>query len=338
MNNPPSSILSSVEGKLGEEVTIKPYDVAYGMASYCLLTGTSGRKFTAMFCEEPIRIVVEEKDANIYLKDRFLVEEENIRTLSEGGIAVPAILHAGNDFIIWPYLGENLPLDGSVMSGSSRLDEAVLRIIEYLAAIHSLPVNTIPYRASCSRDNLEFIKNYSFLKIIGNSDNALAKNIKNAKNYGRLCELIGNLSGINVGDSIIKGETYNPGTIFLDGNKIHLTDYKFAGIGNPFLDIVYPVSWGLSSGADEAVSKKQERVRHYLSARKINDEQGVFLKFDYFTILESLNMTDALLGISNEKAKILFKMARRNIENLISGNPDLNEVREILLSLVPELH
>jgi hypothetical protein len=327
-----------MEEKLGEEVTIKAYDVTYGMASYCLLTGTSGRKFTAMFCEEPIQIVVEEKNANIYLKDRFLVEEKNIRTLSEVGIAVPAILQAGNDFIIWPYLGENLQLDESIMTGSSRLDEIVLRIIEYLAAIHCLAVNTIPHRTSCSRDNLEFIKNYSFLKIIGNSDNALAKNIKNAKNYGRLCKLIGNLPGINVGDSITKGETHNPETIFLDGDKIHLTDYKFAGTGNPFLDIVYPVSWGLPSSADEAVSKKQERVRHYLSARKINDEQGMFLKFDYFTILESLNMMDILLGMSNEKAKILFKMAHRNLENLISDNPDLNEVREVLLSLIPELH
>jgi hypothetical protein len=335
MNNPPGSVLSYVEDKLGEEVTVKSYDVAYGMANYCLLTGTSGRKFAAMFCEEPGQIFIEEKDGNVYAKARFLIEAENIRALSKNGIAVPAILHAGNNFIIWPYLGENLSLDDSVVSESSWLDEAVLRIIDHLAAINCLPVNTIPHRVRCSRDNLEFPKNYSFLRIIGSSDNALARNMRNARNYGRLCELMDYLSGISVEDGIIKGETYNPETIFLDGNKIHFTDYKFTGTGNPFLDIVCPVSWGLPCDADKAVSKKQERVRRYLIAIKIDDEQNAFFKFDYFTVLESLNMMDVLSGINSEKAKILFKMARRNLENLISGNAELNEARDILLRLIP---
>ncbi len=337
MSEMPSSILRAVEEKLGEEVTIKPYEVAYGMASYCRLTGTSGKKFTVMFSEKSVRIVIEEKDGNIYEKNHFLVEEENIRTLSRSGIDVPAILHAGDNFIIWPYLGENLPLDDSFMSGSRRLDEAVLRIMERLAAIHCLPINTIPHRAMCNRSNLEFSKNYSFAGIIGDSGCALAKNIKNSKNYGRLCELIGNLSGITAGESVTKREAYNPETIFLDGDKIHLTDYKFTGIGNLFFDILYPVSWGLPADADEAVSKKQERVRRYLSARKMDDEQGMFLKFDYFTILESLNMAD-VLNLSSEKAKILFKTARKSMEHLISGDTNLDEARKILLSLIPELH
>ena len=220
------------------------------------------------------------------------------------------------------------------MSGSSRLDETVLRIINHLAAIHCLAVNTIPHRAKCSRDNLEFSKNYSFLRIIGNSENALAKNIRNAGNYGRLCELMGDLAGISVEDGITKGETYNPETIFLDGDKIYLTDYKFAGAGNPFLDIVNPVSWGLPCDADEAVSKKQERVKRYLSARKIDDEQDVFLKFDYFSVLEAINMMDVLSGINHKKANILFKTAHRNIEHLISDNPELNEAKDILLGLI----
>jgi hypothetical protein len=221
------------------------------------------------------------------------------------------------------------------MSASTRLDEIVLRIMEYLAAIHNLTLNTIPYESCCTRYNLEF--NYTLLNIIEKSENDIARNIKKAGSYGRLRELIENLSDPDVEDSITKGLTYNPEIIFLDGDKIHHTDYTFTGLGNPFLDIVCPVSWGLPLGADEAVSKKQKRVRRYLSARNINDEQDMLLKLDYFTVLESFNMTDVMFGTSNEKTKILYKMARRNMENLISGNPDLNEIRDILLSSIPEL-
>ncbi|MGB8226980.1 MAG: hypothetical protein WCE45_09005 [Sedimentisphaerales bacterium] len=337
MNNPDSHIFSSIEDKLAEKVTVKLYDVAYGMADYCLLTGEkSGRKFTAMFSEKPMQIFLQEnKTENYTQKERFLVEKENIRTLSERQIPVPAILFAGDNFIIMPYLGENLAMDNSLIAASSRLDEAVSGIIDCLAVIHSLPINTIPYRASCSRGNLEFAKNYSFLNIIENSDYAIAKNIRNAENYGRLCELIGKFTPISVGDVIIKGETYNPETVFCDGSKLHLTDYKFTGIGNPFFDIAHPVSWGLPSDLDEAVSKKQQRVRRYLSARKINDQQDVFFKLDYFTILQSINMMDVILDRNDKKTKILFKMAHRNLESLISGNPDLNEARIILLSLIP---
>jgi hypothetical protein len=335
MNNPPGLILRSMEEKLREKVTVKPYDVTQGITRYCLLTGTSGRKFTAMFREKPRQMVLKEKDGNIYSKDLFLIEEENIRKLSRQGIAVPEILHTGKNFIIWPYLGENMPLDESIMSPSSRLDEIVLQIMEFLAAIHNLALNTIPYESCCTRYNLEF--NFTFLNIIETSENDIARNIKNAASYGALRELIENLPDPDLEDSITKGLTYDPEIIFLDGHKMHHTDYTFTGRGDPFEDIVYPVSWGLPRSADEAVSKKQERVRHYISARKINDEQDFFLKFDYFTVLKSFNMTDVMFGTSNEKTKILYMMARRNMENLISGNPDLNEIREILLSSIPEL-
>lgn len=337
MNNPDSTTLHFIEDKIGETVTIKSYGVTYGMANYCLLTGkTSGRKFTVMFYQEPLQIVLQKNGAEDYTtKERFSIEKENIKTLSEKQIPLPPILFAGDNFIIWPYLGENLLLNNSLMSASNRLDEIVSGIIDCLAAIHNLPSITIPHRARCNKDNLEFTKNYSFCNIIGNSNNTLAMNIRNSKDYNCICKLINGLSGVNVAESIVKGETYNPETVFCDGSKIHLTDYKFTGIGNPFLDIVYPVSWGLPLDQGEAVLKKQERVRRYLSARRIKDEQDAFFKFDYFTILASLNMMDVLLGtnknMEHEKAKILFKTAHGNMKHLISDNPNLNEIKDIVL-------
>jgi hypothetical protein len=336
MDKPDSRILTSIEDALREKVTVKSCDVTYGLANYCHLTTATDKKFTAMFSEEPTLIVIEEKDNTIYSKDRFLVEKENTQKLSKAGIAVPAILYAGDNFIIWPCLGGNMPMDDSLLSQSNRLDIAVSGIIDCLAAIHCLPVDIIPHRAKCSRDNLEFSKNYSFLRIIASSDNTIATNIRNSGSYGRLCELIGNLSGISIEDSIIKGETYNPETVFCDGNRIHLTDYKFAGIGNPFFEIVSPVSWGLPHNTNEAVSKKQQRLRRYLRARKIKDELAAFFRFDCCTILESLNMLDVLSGVNDKKAKILCKMARRNMETLITGNTNLNEAREVLLSIIPQ--
>jgi hypothetical protein len=337
MNKPDSQVLTSIEDKLGEKVTVESCDVTYGMANYCHLATISGRKFTAMFREESVRIVIEEKDNTIYSKARFLVEKENTQKLSDAGIAVPAILCSGDNFIIWPYLGENLRLDGSLLCQSTKIDIAVAGTLDCLAAIHSLPLNVIPHMAKCSRDNIEFSKNYSFLRIIENSGNMLAKNIRNSGSYGRLCELIGNLSGISIEDSIIKGETHNPETVFCDGNRIYLTDYKFAGRGNPFFEIVYPVSWGLPPDINKAVLKKQERIRRYLQARKINDEQDAFFGFDYYTILESLNMLDVMLCINDKKAKILCEMARLNIETPVSGNTNIKAAAAILLSTIARL-
>jgi len=336
MNNLPSSVLKVIEEKLEEEVTAKSYDVTFGMADYFLLTGASGKKFTAMYCKEAVQIAVEDRDGNIYSKGKISAEKENMRRLAGAGVVVPAILYAGRDFIIWPHLGENIPLDESLVSGGNWLDGTVLGILECLAAIHCVDINTLPQKASCTRENLEFRKRYSFLAVIENSNDEIGKKIKSAGSYGRLCKLIGSISGVNIEEGIVKGETYSPETIFLDGDKIHLINYAFAGIGRPLFDIVCPVSWGLPFDADKAVSKKQERVRHYLSARKIGNEREAFLTVDYFTILESINMTDVLLCRNDEKAKILLKTARRNMESLISGNADLNEAGEILLSLIAE--
>jgi hypothetical protein len=343
MNYPDGRILSSLGDKLGEKVTIKLYDVAYGMANYCLLKGeNSGRKFTAMFREEPAQIAVEDNSTGKYTQENyFVLEKENIRILSEKGIAVPEIILAGDNFVIMPYLGENQPLDDSIMSENSRLDIAVPKIIDYFASLHSLPIDTIPHRASCRCDNLEFAENFNFQNGIGNSDYTLAAIIKKSDNYDKLFRLINGLSGIKVEECITQGNTYNSESVFGDGNKLHLTDYSFTGRGNPFIDIVCPVSWGLPSDTDAAVSKKQERIRSYLKARKINDEQGTFFMFDYFTILWSLNIMDVLLDINkdikHEKAKILYKLAHRNIGSLISSDTDLSEARNILLSLIPEL-
>ena len=333
MNNPPESILNSMEEKLGEKVTIQPYKVSGGLADYCLLTGTSGRRFTAVFREKPREMVLRDKDGNIYYRNLFLVEEESIRRLSKAGIAVPEILHTGNNFIIWPYLGENLALDESFLSSSNRLDEIVLRILEYVAAIHNLPVHTISYSSCCTKYNLEF--HFTLLNVIEQSNNEIAGNIKKAESYSRLHELIDNLPEPNFEDCVTKGQTYDPEIIFMGGDTMHHTDYTFTGRGNPLWDIVYPVSWGLPRGEDEAAAKKRERVRHYIRARKINNEQEMFVTFDYFTVLESLNMTDVLFGRNTEQAKILYTLARRNMENLISGNPELNEVKEILLNSIP---
>ncbi len=338
MNNPDSHILSLIEDKLAEKVTVKPYDVRYGMADYCLLTGkTSGKKFTMMFCQKPVQIFLMRKgDDDCTKKNRFGAEQENIKALSKRAIPVPAILHAGDNFLLMPYLGENLSLDDFLLSAGSLLDKVVSGIIDRLAAIHSLPADTIPHKARCTRENLAALMNDTLLDIIENSNDAIAVNIKNALTYGRLRRLIDKFVSIGVQDVITKNETYNPQTVFWDTGRLHLTDYKFAGLGNPFLDIAHPVSWGLPSDLDQAVSKKQERVRQYLSARKINDQKDAFLKFDYFTILQSISMMDALLDRNDKKTKILFKMAHRNLESLISSNPDLNEVKNILLSSIPE--
>jgi hypothetical protein len=337
MNNLPASILKTVEERFGEEVTAKSYDVAFGMAGYFLLTAASGKKFTAACCEETAQIVAEDRDGNIYSKGVISAEEENIRRLAEAGIEVPAILCAGSNFIVWPYLGGNIPLDENILSGGGRLDEAVSGIIECLAAIHRLDVNILPQKVSCNRENLEFKKNYSFSAIIENSDDAIAGKIRGGTSYGRLCELFGSLSGINIEEGVVKGETYNPETIFLDGDKIHLTNYAFVGTGNSLFDIVCPVSWGLPSDTDEAILKKQQRVRHYLNAMNINEEQKVFCGVDYFTVLESINMMDTLSCRNDEKAKILFKAAHRNMGSLISGNAELNKAAEILSGLIKKM-
>jgi hypothetical protein len=339
MNKQDSDIVLAMEAELGESVRIEPC----GKSGYSLLTGrTSGRKFTAAYSEQPMQMHSKHQTTGAYTKKgRFLVEAENMRALAEKGFDVPAISHFADNFIIMPWLGENLRLDDSVMSGSDRLDGIVLGMMERLAAVHSLPADTIPCTTACTADNLEFKLNGTILEIIKESDYAIARKVRGDRSYARLCELVREAGQVEVAKCLTKGETYNPENVFWDGERLSLTDYRMAGMGDAFMDIVNPVSWGLPADADEAIAKKRQRVRRYLRARNITDERTAFHEFDHFTIGDAFNMMDVLLGgdteVKNEKRKALFGLAHRNMEVLTSGDPELDEIRTILLRSVPEL-
>jgi hypothetical protein len=339
MRKADNGIVTAMEAVLGEGVTVEPC----GTSEYRLLTGKdSGRRFTAVYSEQPMQMHRKHKDTGAYtVRGRFLVEADNIRALSARGFDAPAALHSGENFIIMPYLGENLRLDGSVMWASERLDGIVLGIMERMAAIHSLPAETIPGTTACTKDNLQHKLSGTFMGVIEESDYNIARRVRGDKGFARLRELIAEAGSMSVPACLTKGEAYNPENVFVHGERLSLTDYRMSGMGQSFMDIVNPVSWGLPADMDEAVSKKQQRLRCYLRARSITDERAVFRAFDFYTIGDSFNMMDVLLGrdtdVTSASRRILYGLARRNMEVLTGNDRDLHEMRSILLRSVPEL-